>query len=538
MISSRRFLVVATAALTLLAGCKPALSPVERGNRDQILEVGNLTEPTDLDPQVITSAQDAKIVLALEEGLVTLDPADLRPLPGAAAGWDVSADLTVYTFHLRPTAKWSDGAPVTAQDFLYAFRRMLSPRLGAEYSYMLYDMANAEAFNLGKLADFSQVGCQALDPLTLRITLRFPTPYFLALLSHQSWFPLRKACIEKYGPMDERGTKWTLPGHYVGNGPFVLAEWRTNEIIKVVKNPHYWDAANVRLHGINFHPIESADTEERAFRAGQLHVTSTLPIEKIDRYRQDAPDVLRVTPFLTTYFYRFNTARHPLDDVRVRRALAMSIDRGELVRGVTRGGQLPAFGLVPPGLPGYPPTPYFQEDVAAARKLLADAGYPDGANFPPLQISFNTNEAHQKIAVAFQAMWHKNLGINVTLQNMESKVLEDTMRSQDYQIARYAWTGDYPDPNSFLTLMTSDGGNNQTGWRNPEYDQLLGLAARTADPVARMEVFHRAEAILMNDMPIMPIYFYTNIHLQRSGVKGWPSNLLDYHPYQRVYLQP
>ncbi len=522
----------------MVGGCRKALTPVERGSRDQILELGNGAEPSDLDPQIITSTPDAQIVRALEEGLTWLDPADLHPVPGAAERWDISPDGTVYTFHLRPAARWSDGAPVTAQDFLYAFRRILSPALGAEYAYMLHGMVNAEEFNAGRLTDFSQVGCRAVDPLTLQITLRFPVAYFLSLLSHQSWFPVRQAVIEKYGRMDQRGTPWTRPGHLVGNGPFQLQEWRTSEVIKVVRNPYYWDAAHVRLNGINFHPVDNVQVEERMFRAGQLHVTGTVPSEKIVPYRRDHPDLIRTPPFFTTYFYRFNTLKPPLNDPRVRRALAMSIDRRGIVEHVTRGGQTPAFGLVPPGLPGYAPTPCFHEDVDAARKLLAEAGYPGGVNFPPLQIVFNSNDVHQSVAVAIQGMWQQNLGVHADIQNMEFKVLVSDMREMNYQIARYAWTGDYPDPNSFMTLMTRDGGNNQTGWGDPEYDRLVEQAARTAEPAARMEVFHRAEARLMDQMPILPIYFYTHPYLIQPGVEGWPSNLLDYHPYQQVWLRP
>jgi oligopeptide transport system substrate-binding protein len=528
----------AALAAMLGAGCRPRETPVQLGNREQILQLGNLTEPDDLDPQIITSAQDANIVLSLEEGLTAHDPKDLHSVPAAAQSWDVSPDQRVYTFHLRPAARWSDGSPVTAEDFLFAYRRMLAPKFGSEYSYMLFVVQNAEAFNTGKLTDFSQVGFKALDPLTLQVTLTNPTAYFLSLVAHQSWYPVQRATIEKWGQWDERSTPWTQPGHYVGNGPFVLKTWRTHQIISVEKSPTYWDAANVRLHGINFYPIESEDTEERAFRAGQLHITSTIPIDQISVYRREHPQYLHQDPFLATYFYRLNVNKPPLNDVRVRRALAMSIDREKLVADVTRGGQPPAYSLVPPGTGGdYKPDKKIPFDVPAAQQLLADAGYPNGTGFPVLQISFNTNEGHRRIAEAIQEFWRRNLHVNVSLQNEEAKVLQADMRELNYQIARYAWNGDYDDPNTFLSLMTSGGGNNQTGWGYPEYDRLIDLAARTGDPAERVRVFQQAEAILVDQVPIIPMYFYTRNHLELTNVEGWYGNLLDIHPYNRVYLK-
>ena len=532
-----RGLGLALAVGLFVTGCKPRETAVERGNREQVLELGTLTAPTDLDPHVITSTQDFNIVLNLLEGLTTLDPKDLHPIPGAAERWDISPDGTIYTFHLRSNAKWSDGSPVTAHDFLYSFRRILTPTLGSEYSYMLFVIKNAENFNTGKITDFEQVGFKALDDLTLQVTLSYPTPYLLSLVAHHSWFPVQQKTVEKFGRPDQRGNRWTRPGNYVGNGPFVLKEWKPNQIITVEKSPTYWDADRIKLHAINFYPIESADTEERAFRAGQLHVTSTLPTGKVDAYRKEHPEFLHTDPWLAVYYYRFNVTRPPLNDPRVRRALAMSIDRDAVCKDILRAGQTPALNLVPPGV-GYQPVDKIVEDVPAAQKLLADAGYPDGKGFPATEIVFNTNEAHRSIAEAFQGMWQKNLHVNVTLRNEESRTLEETTRQGNYQIARYAWTGDYLDPSTFMSLMTSDGGNNQTGWRNPEYDQLIQLAGRTGDPATREKVFQQAEGILLSEMPIMPIYFYTRVNLRHTNIEGWYSNLLDIHNPKGVYLKP
>lgn len=523
-------------------GCRRGETAVERGNRTQTLELGNLTEPADLDPQVITLQPDFNIVFDLLEGLTTPDAKDLHPTPGVAQSWEVSDDKTLYTFHLRSNARWSDGAPVTADDFVYSYRRMLSPRLGSEYSYMLFVVENAENYNKGKIADFNAVGIHALDSLTLQIKLNSPAAYFLSLVSHPSWYPVPRQSIEKaaaaaHVQSDERGNRWTRPENYVSNGPFILKEWRPHQVIHLEKSATYWDADKIRLHAINFYPIESAETEERAFRAGQLHITAEVPPHKIETYRREHPQELCIDPFLGTYYYRLVVTKPPLDDARVRRALAMSINREQIVESITRGGQIPAYSLVPRGMAGYEPVRRIVEDVPAAQKLLAEAGYPDGKGFPPTQILINTNETHQAIAEGIQAMWQKNLHISVTLRNQEAKVLQNTMRELDYQIGRCAWFGDYLDPNTFLTLMISGGGNNATGWGNPEYDRLIGLAAKTGDAGTRMKIFQQAEGLLVDEVPIIPIYTYTHVSLRRPEVLGWYSNLLDIHNPKGVYLK-
>ena len=531
-------LLVLACLLAALPGCKKAETAVERGDRTQTLELGNLTEPTDLDPQVITSQQDFNVVFSLLEGLTTPDPKDLHPTPGAAQSWEVSPDQLAYTFHLRPEAKWSNGDPVTAQDFLYAWRRILTPALRRRVQlHALRRQARRGVQRRQARRLLAGRFRRAPDPLTLRVTLRSPTPYFLSLVGHTSWFPVHQSTVEKFGQLTDRGTPWTRPGNYVGNGPFVLKEWRTNQVIRIEKNPTYWDAAHIGLHGINYYPIESVDTEERAFRAGQLHLTSTFPGDKADTYRKQHPEELQISPMLGTYYYRFNVAKPPLNDPRVRRALAMTIDRQGIIDSILRTGQKPAYSLVPPGTAGYETLGKIHDDVPAAQKLLADAGFPGGQGFPTLTIIFNTNEAHKRIAEAIQAQWKKNLGITVSLANQEAKVLENTTKEGDYQIARYAWFGDYDDPNTFLTLMVSNGGNNQTGWADPEYDKLVALAANTADPATREKVFQQAEGILVDEAPILPIYFYTRATLRRPEVKGWYNNILDIHNLKGVYLQ-
>ena len=521
----------------LLTGCGKRETRVEFGNREQILFKGNGGEPQELDPHVVTGVSEYHILMSLLEGLVTEDPVDLHPVPGVAESWDISPDGRVYTFHFRRNARWSNGDPVTAQDFLKSYRRMLTPSLASEYSYMHFVVKNAQAYNEGKITDFDQVGYKALDDSTLQITLENPTPYFLSLLLHHSWFPVHLPTIRKYGDPYQRGSKWTRAGRFVGNGPFVLTEWRVNDVIIVKKSPTYWDRDRVRLNEIRFYPIESNDTEERAFRAGQLHITDTMPMSKIDVYKAKYPDLIRIEPYLGIYFYRMNVTKPPLNDKRIRRALALAINREDFVKNVMRGGQLPAFCLTPPGTAGYTSRTQLHEDIAEAKRLLTEAGYPGGKGLPPIELLYNTTESHRIIAEAIQQMWKKNLGVEVHLVNQEWKVYLDSQRTLNYQICRAGWIGDYVDPNSFLDMWLTGGGNNETGWSNSEYDRLIAEASRTTDPQKRLEVFQKAEAILLDDLPIIPIYFYTHIGARRPEVKGWYPTILDNHPYKYVYLE-
>lgn len=521
---------------TVLFGCGKRETRVEAGIRDQVLHKGNGSEPQDLDPHTVSGNVEHFILMALLEGLVTEDPKDLHPVPGVAERWDISPEGTIYTFHLRTNALWSNGDPVTAMDFVNSYERILLPELAAEYSYMLYPVKNAEAFNKGDIKDFSQVGIKALDPHTLQITLHSPAPYFIGMLIHSSWFPVHLPTVKKHGGIADRSNRWTLPGNFVGNGAFRLKEWKINGYVRVEKSATYWDAANVRLNEIYFYPTENIDAEERAFRAGMLHLTMDVPQTKIQVYQKEHPDLIRAEPILTTYFYRFNVTHPPLNDVRVRKALSMAIDRDLIVRKVARGGQVPAYNLTPPGFPGYFPTARIQNDLALAKKLLAEAGFPGGKNFPAVSLLFNTHEGHKAIAEAIQEMWTKNLNLRVTLRNEEWKVYINSQQKLDYDIARAAWGGDYVDPNTFLDMFVTDGGNNETGWSNKEYDRLITEAGRTGDMPKRFELFQKAEAILMDEVPIMPIYFYTRPTLVHPSVKNFFPTVLDLHPWKYVYL--
>ena len=507
------------------------------GAVSQVLHFGNGAEPQGLDPHITIGIPEFQLETALFEGLVTMDPITNKPIPGAAESWTISEDRRTYVFKMREGGKWSNGDPVTARDFVYSWMRLVTPGLASEYAYQLFYIENAEKYYRGEIDDFNEVGVKAVDDKTLEVKLKNPVPFFISLLYHHSLYPVHKATIEKFGKIDSRVSKWTLPGNLVGNGPFLLKEWELNKIIVVGKNPYYWDASIVKLDEIHFYPIDNEQTEERMFRSGRLHITNEVPIEKIEVYRESSPELIRIDPYLGTYFYRFNTLKVPFNDPRVRRALAMSIDRNQIVDRVSKGGQIPAYALTPPDTNGFTPKAAIPFDIEGARKLLAEAGYPDGKGFPEVELLYNTNEGHRKIAVAVQQMWKKALNINITLSNQDWKVYLDNERTLNYTIGRGSWIGDYPDPNTFLDMWVTDGGNNRTGWSNKTYDALIASAAEAADTEERYKYFQQAEELLAKEVPIIPVYTYTRDYLIRPEVKGWYSNIMDHHPYQYVYLE-
>jgi oligopeptide transport system substrate-binding protein len=527
-------------ALGLLAasGCAKRETPAEAGLRSHTLLIGNQAEPADLDPQIATAYTDQNILMALFEGLTSLDEKTSLPVPGVAERWDVSPDTLTYTFHLRADARWSNGDPVTAQDFAYSFQRILSPKLASEYSYMLWPVKNAEAFNTGKLADFSAVGVEAIDARTLRLTLERPTPYLLALAAHPTWFPVHRSVIEKFGRMDQRNTAWTRPGNLVGNGPFILTTWTPNARIVVTKNPRYWDAARNHLEHVVFFPTENPEVEERDFRAGQLHLTFGLPVSKIPGYRERAPAQLRLDPFLQTFFFRFNVTRPPFDRTPVRRALALAIDRDAIARHVLGGSRLPATHLTPDNCAGYTARAGVPTDPDTARRLLAAAGFPGGQGLPPIELQVRNDDIMPKVAEAIQAGWRRELGVTVSIAPFEQKIWLQNQQTLHYAIALGGWAGDFVDPVTFLGLFVTDGGNNWTGWSNARYDRLIDEAAHEPDRSRRYEFFQQAEKILLEEAPIAPLYFGARAYLIRPEVKNWAPSLLGFHRYQLIRLEP
>ncbi|WP_221033005.1 peptide ABC transporter substrate-binding protein [Actomonas aquatica] len=536
MLKLRSLLSIVCSALilTLLAGCGGA------GGRDdgdlKVLHFGNGAEPQDLDPQIITGTIEHRLMLALNEGLVSEDP-DLKIVPGVAQSWDISDDGLVYTFHLNPAAKWSNGDTLTAADFVGSYKRMLTPSLASEYAYMLYHVVGAEDYHLGKLTDFSETGFKALDEHTLELTLKQRTPFLLHAMNHYAWFPVPIKVIAEHGGLENRTSGWTRPDTFVGNGPFALKEWLPSRKIVVERSPTYWDRENVKLDEIHFYPIESLDTEERMFRTGQLHVTNEVPLSKIPVYQAERPDDIEIAPYNGIYLYRFNVTRPPFDDPRVRKAFTYAIDREALVSKVTLANELPAYNVVPPGLLDYKSEHKFTADVAEAQRLLAEAGFPNGEGFPPVDVHYNTSEKHKIIAEAIQQMWRQNLGITVGLYNQEWKVYLDAQDELNYTISRGGWIADYVDPHVFLDLWKGGGGNNDTGWVNERYDTLLESALNAPNDDERFSIYNEMEAILLEDMPIMPIYHYTRARLiDRDKVLHYHSTPLDNFPWKFVDL--
>jgi len=335
------------------------------------------------------------------------------------------------------------------------------------------------------------VGFSARDPLTVEIRLKQPTPYFLNLLNHYSWFPVHIPTIEKFDGLGRKGTRWTRPENFVGNGPFVITKWIPNQIVVVEKSATYWDRDRVKLNAIHFYPIESGETEERMFRSGQLHKTQGLPLSKIDVYKRDNPDLLHIDPFLGTMYIRVNVTRPHLSDPRVRQALALAINREHLTTYVNKSGKIPAYNLTPPDTAGFTPEARFEGGLEEARALLTEAGFPNGRDLPRIDVLYPTSENGKVIAEAIQEMWRRELGINVRLVNQEWKVYLDSMNTLDYDLAVSIWIGDYVDPNTFLDMFETDNGNNRTGWSNAEYDRLLRQAAQTADQEERKATIRR-----------------------------------------------
>ena len=512
----------------LLAGCG---APFQRAD----LVFLNGAEPETLDPALITGQPEGRVAGALFEGLTTFNAA-AQAVPGVAERWEISPDRRVYTFHLRPDARWSNGDPVTATDFLRSWRRTLAPETGSEYASQLYHVRNGRAFNQGELTDFSQVGIRVLDPATLEVTLENPTPYFLDLCAFTTLLPVYLSSVERF-PED-----WTKPGRLVCNGAYTLTEWRINDRIRLTKNPRYWNRDHVAMKTVDVLPISKANTAFNFYASGQADLMmdkGLVPNQLLDELRK-RPD-FHAAPFLGTYFLRFNCTRPPFDNARVRRAFALVIDKPLLVEKITRAGEKPAGSLTPPGTGGYEPPPGLVRDPEQARALLAQAGYPGGKGFPRISYLYSEGELNEALAVEIQGMLRRELGVELDLQRQEWKVYLRSMSSLDYDLCRASWVGDYNDPNTFLGCFVTGDGNNRTGWSNATYDRLVAEAAREPDPARRFAHFREAEHLLvLQDAPICPLYYYVGIQFYDGArLGGLQANLLDEHPLKAMdWKQP
>jgi oligopeptide transport system substrate-binding protein len=482
-------------ASLLFVSCQKE-SQVDKATREGILLLGNSADPKSLDLQVVSGVIESNIMRALFEGMVQLHPTeDLGAPPGAALSVTPDETNTVWTVRLRPEAKWSDGTPVTAEDFRFSYERLLTPSFGAKYAEMLYFMEGAEAFNKGETKDFSTVGIKVTDPHGFVLTLRGPTPYFREVIKHYTWYPVPKHKVLEFGKIDMVGNPWSRAENLVGNGPFRIKSYRRNDHIEVERNPHYWDAGNFALNGIRFLPVGNLFTEARMFRDGQLHVTNTAPAEVVDLMKKVDPGSLRQEPYLGTILYRYNVNVKPLDDVRVRRALSLAIDRKAICESVFRGFE-PAYGMTPP-MGDYKPPQGVAFDPDSAKKLLAEAGFPGGKGFPRLKILIADKGTNSALATAIQAMWREHLGVEVEIQSKEWTAYMVAMQEEDYEIMGGGWIGDYIDPLTFLEMWTAGNGNNRTGWESEPFGAKLKESFKVTDPAIRNRLLREAEEELL-----------------------------------------
>ena len=577
----------------------------------------NGTEPKSLDPAQVTGSPEGRIVRALFEGLYRPDPETLEPLPAMAltANPDeiLSKDGRIYTFPLRSGAVWSDGNPVTAEDFRWSWQRLLHPETGSQYHFVLSAyVLNAAKYHAGivdpgdpveielptrsrsqqlfprgkmlygklleierpnqsgvaiegesneseskrkwiytvevdgakrrfsqqpppsqniekclhLLLNFDQVGIRALHPYRLEVELKSPTPYFLYLMQFYVTVPVNRSCIEQYGYPD-----WIRPENIVVNGPFQIDFRRLRDRIRLKKNALYWDAASVDLQTVDALAVESSTTGLNMYLDGDVDWMPSPPSEVIPRLegRRDYHSMSS----LSIYFYRFNVTREPFDNPLVRMALSRAVDRERICKAILRAGQEPAYSLVPPVLPHYAAAKAPDYNLEAARRLLAQAGYPDGRGLRSIEILFNTSDGHRKIAEAIQQDWQR-LGVDVRLRNLEWQTYLSTTRKMEYDVARAGWIGDYPDPNTFLDLFVTGGVQNETGWGNSDFDQLIDRATRESNPEKRMRILHQAEEIIMGEIPVMPLYFYVSTNLVKPYVRGFFSNSQDLHPLTNI----
>lgn len=520
----------ASVALGLLACSAP--EPANNESELVVFHRGNGSEPDTLDPHRSEETSAAEILRDIYEGLTT-ETVDSQVAPGVAERWTISDDGTVYTFYIRKSARWSNGDPVVAEDFVFAFRRTLNPATASTYAQTLYPIKNAKAVSSGK-APLETLAVVAQDPATLEVTLKAPTPYFLQLLNHASTYPVHRPSIEQFGD------NFSQPGRLVSNGAYTLEEWMVQSHIKLIKNPHYWGREHVQIDEVYHYPTEDIDSEFKRYRAGELDFTDQIPNSQFKWISKNLGTDLKVDPYLSTYYYVFDLSEPPFDDVRLRQALTMVINREILTERVTGVGEVPAYGLVPRGVANYASQSYSWSDlpmqarIAVARELYQQAGYSDDTPLQ-VQIHYNTSENHKKIAVAIASMWKETLGVRVKLLNEEWKVLLQTRKNRsNWEILRYGWVGDYNDAYTFLETMRSGHAQNAAGYNNPEYDQLTEAASREGDLATRRELMESAERLFLEDYPVLPLYFYVSKHMVQPYVQGFRPNIMD-HNYSRHY---
>jgi len=511
-----------------------ALAFTGAAQAEKVLRVGNDGEPQSMDPHYTSTVQTSRLLDDMFLGLLTYGQ-DGEPIPGAAESWTVSDDGKTYTFKLRDHV-WSDGTPVTAEDFVYAWRRLLAPETGAEYASLLYIIKGAEDLNSGKTGP-EGLAAEAVDAKTVKVELNAPAPYFLAQLTHQTAFPVPKHTVEKFG------RDWTKPENMVVNGPYKLLTWTPKVEATLVKNDKFYDAGKVTIDKVIYYSMEDRTAIQKRFRAGEIDVGRDIASEQIDWLRENMADSLRIAPYAGTYYYVFRCDKEPFNDERVRIALSMAINREVITDKVLRTGELPAYSFVPPGTGNYGEPEYVtwkdlpaDQKVAKAKALLTEAGYgPD----KPLKVTlrYNTSENHKRIAVAVQSMW-KQLGVDVELFNTDGKIHYADLKEGNFQVARAGWIADYNDAQNFLFLMeTKTGPINYSKFNNEKFDGLMAEAEAVSDLKQRAKILGQAERVAMDGQPLAPIYYYVSKQLVSSNIVGWVDNAPDRHPTRFLDLK-
>jgi len=506
---------------------RPVPPPPEDG---LVLRKGNGGEPDSLDPQRSEETSAADILRDLYEGLIAEAP-DGSPVPGVAQRWELSEDGRVYTFYLRADARWSNGDPVVAEDFVAGMRRAVDPATGSAYGQLLQAIEGALDVVAGRQPP-EVLGVRALSDRVLEIRLIDPTPYFLEVLNHSTAYPVHRQSLAEFGD------RFSRPGNQVSNGAFMLDDWVVQSHVKLRKNPYYWDADSVALDTVYYLHVEEPSAELKRYRAGELDYTLTLPNNQFDWIKENLPDDLVLGPYGSVYYYQFSLDNAPFDDPRLRQALTMAIDREIIVDKVTGVGEIAAYNFVPVAVSGYQPAQFPWRDwpaekrLAEARRLYAEAGFSE-ANPLRVELFYNTSENHKKIALAISAMWKQALGVRARPTNLEFKVLlQQRLDGSRWQVMRMGWVGDYNDANTFLEIFHSTHGQNDPGFVNPEYDRLLAEAGQTLDPAHRLALLRAAERLLLSEYPVVPVYFSVVKRLVKPWVLGYQTNGLD-HNYSK-----
>ncbi len=528
--------LIRTFVLLAALGVAACGGPGDAVDMGSVLNRGISTEPESLDAHKARSTQAADVLRDIGEGLVAYS-ANGELIPGTAESWNVSDDGLTYTFYLRPDARWSNGDTVTAAHFVYGLRRLVTPATAAFYAQMLAGVVNAAKVTSG-VTQPSTLGVEAIDERTLVIRLERPTPYLISLLTHPATFPMHPQSIEEHGDAFARA------GNLLSNGAYVLVEWIPGSVMTLRRNKAYWNDAATAIDEVRHHVLTQEMTELARYRAGEIHITSSVPPESFKQVVQELGDQLHISAYLGVYYYGYNLTKPPFQsNPELRQALSMAIDRDLLVEKITGRGELPAYSWVPPGVNNYEPTVFSyaaltqEERNNIARGLYKTAGY--SAEEPlQLELRYNTSDTQRRVALAIQSMWREVLGFETTLINEEFQVLLANMRDREVtQAFRSSWMGDYDDAHTFLSIMQAGNPANMPGYASEEYDTLMKRAAGQVDLERRRLYLEEAERVLLADHPTIPIYFYVSKHLVSPQVQGWGDNLLDYHYSQHLSLK-